>query len=67
MKVKNTVNPVHLGSPQSQSLELQNAYKIIERLQKTVKDFENKESYQISFKRILDLDSIIKKKDSEME
>ncbi len=37
---------------------------MIERLQKTVKDFENKESYQISVKRIMDLESIIKKKET---
>lgn len=40
---------------------------MIERLQKTVKDFQSKQAYQISFKRILDLQSIIKKKDVEVE
>jgi hypothetical protein len=43
-------------------MELQNAYKMIERLQKSVHDYESKESYQITLKRVLDLESIIKKK-----
>ena len=40
---------------------------MIDRLQKTVKQFESKESYQISVKRIMDLESVIKKKEQEME
>ena len=40
---------------------------MIERLQKTVKDYESKEAYQITVKRVMDLEGIIKKKDSEIE
>lgn len=38
-KLKASINFVQTGTPESQSLELQNAYKMIERLQKTVRDF----------------------------
>ena len=40
---------------------------MIERLQKTVKDYESKEAYQITVKRVMDLEGIIKKKDNEIE
>lgn len=53
-------------SIESQNMELQNAYKMIERLQKTVKDYESKESYQVTLKRVMDLEGIIKKKDNEI-
>jgi hypothetical protein len=53
----------HPMSVESQSLELQNAYKMIERLQKTVKDYESKEMYHVTLKRVMDLEGIIRKKD----
>ena len=40
---------------------------MIERLQKTVRDYESKESYQVTLKRVLDLENIIKKKENEIE
>lgn len=40
---------------------------MIERLQKTVKDYESKESYQVTLKRVMDLEGIIKKKDAEID
>ena len=40
---------------------------MIERLQKTVKDYEGKEAYQVTLKRVMDLEGIIKKKDVELE
>ena len=40
---------------------------MIERLQKTVHDYESKESYQITLKRVMDLEGIIRKKESEIE
>lgn len=48
-------------------MELQNAYKMIERLQKTVHDYESKESYQVTLKRVMDLEGIIRKKEAEVE
>lgn len=40
---------------------------MIERLQKTVKDYEGKEAYQVTLKRVMDLEGIIKKKDVELD
>lgn len=40
---------------------------MIERLQKAVKDYESKESYQVTLKRVMDLEGIIKKKEAEIE
>ena len=40
---------------------------MIERLQKTVNEFENKESYHLNYKKIQELESMIKKKDNEIE
>ena len=40
---------------------------MIERLQKTVKDYEGKEAYQVTLKRVMDLEGIIKKKETEIE
>ena len=64
---QNNAKNGHPVSIESQSMELQNAYKMIERLQKTVRDYESKESYQVTLKRVLDLESIIKKKEGEVE
>lgn len=57
----------HPVSIESQNMELKNAYKMIERLQKTVRDYESKESYQVTLKRVLDLEDIIKKKENEID
>lgn len=35
---------------------------MIERLQKAVKDYESKEAYQVTAKRVMDLEAIIRKK-----
>ena len=67
LKRKATKANGHPASQESQNMELQNAYKMIERLQKTVRDYESKESYQVTLKRVLDLENIIKKKENEME
>lgn len=40
---------------------------MIERLQKTVHDYESKESYQVTLKRVMDLEGIIRKKEAEVE
>lgn len=39
---------------------------MIERLQKTVKDYEGKEAYHVTLKRVMDLEGIIKKKEEEI-
>jgi hypothetical protein len=40
---------------------------MIERLQRTVKEYESKEMYHVTLKRVMDLEGIIHKKDEEME
>lgn len=65
--MKISISPVIASSKQSKEMELQNALKMIDRLKKTVKDFENKEAYDVSYKRVSDLQSIIKKKQDEIE
>ena len=62
LKEKQSINLIHITSPANQSVELQNAYKMIERLQKTVKEYEGKETYQISQKKVLDLESEVRKR-----
>ena len=68
MKLKqNKIKNGHPVSLDSQNMELQNAYKMIERLQKTVRDYESKESYQKTLKKVLELENIMKKKDLEID
>lgn len=42
--------------------QLQNAYKVIERLQKSVKDIQNKEEYQLNYKRISEMENLLRKR-----
>lgn len=49
------------------SNELKNAYKMIDRLQKSIKHYENNEGYNSSITKITDLEDVIKKKEKEVE
>lgn len=47
--------------------ELKNAYRMIDRLQKSIKHYENNEGYNSSITKITDLEDVIKKKEKEVE
>jgi ribosomal protein S30 len=47
--------------------ELKNAYRIIDRLQKSIKHYESNEGYNSSMTKIMDLEDVIKKKEKEIE
>lgn len=49
------------------SVELRNAYKMIDRLKKSIKHYESNEGYNSSITKILDLEDVIKKKEKEIE
>ena len=40
---------------------------MIERLQKEVKDYESKQAYQVTGKRVMDLEAVIRKKEKETQ
>ena len=44
-KLKAIISPVITTTKESQDMELLNAQKIIDRLKKTIRDYESKEAY----------------------
>ena len=54
-------------SPENSSIELQNAYRMIERLQKTVKNYQGNQSFHVTAAKIVELENKIKKVTDEEE
>lgn len=61
------IDPRTTTSADTTGVELKNAYKMIDRLKKSIKHYENNEGYNSSVTKIIDLEDVIKKKEKEVE